>query len=954
MATYTVTLTQVPSGSGLIKIGSESALGNIQEEGVTVNLLATPFSGFTFINYVIGGDIVSTERSYSFVMPSNDIEVIINFVEVSPPDITEQPEIYDTDCPRFLFIKDLTERYFTGDLVDLSATNFVEIEEPIDFDTGKFRLERDPNYHGFNYEFAVDELKYEFDSAGYNYLKDQLYLGGTDSDIKFVFGYGPVSAFTVFYIGKVDMNAYAEIDNGEKITFGLVELDFDNLLQTAFEVPQEATPDADIILYSKVIPKRIEYKIETPEDVFGIGLGLSTRAWFAEAYRTPDPPNEDIERIHKTSPEGFLYFNDGRSGDTDFEEFYTYDFRVDDSNAIASGFSLFKAKEAGTYDVNIKFWMGLFFVAPENFTNFDFLRLTIVRRNPITGITENILSFTPNEVLTPTLLLDPDKIVVFDQSITLNVDINNDVYCYIYIDTADVNFPSMGAINSIVAYPFNYDRTIPQIAVVGYTQADSSQSKCISSYNLLNAVCKSATETDYDIVKSDFFSDGGCGELMYLTNGFNVRGKTDRNMFVAPKKLIDMLSNLYCLGWGVEYDDIKRELITIEPVEYFYRDVEIMSFDSVSDYKKEIDTDKYYNEIEVGFSKYAKQRETDKGFTLDDFHTKHIYQTPIKTNKNKLTAISDLVLSAYLIEILRRKQFLKDGGRADGNYSEDDDIFGLQLSTKTPVETFSYPNSAIGFEGEIYTYISNSYPFTLAIGDVVTYVSRAGVSQTRTVTVFGVESFTIMDTTIVNTYMWFAEPLIGAATGGGDVSITKTLSSNLLTPEGSENFEITENLLSPATTFNLRYSPKRILLNWAKLFNGGFFTKAGTEQVIFKQGDGNTSLITKFVESEECLLGDVGRLTLGEGDNLDISVLNGDGSYLFLPIKISFSTNLSFEQLTDLKKCLRGQGDSELDRNYGYITVADYCGNNQKIFITSIEYSGVTEEATIEGYLKEL
>jgi hypothetical protein len=74
---------------------------------------------------------------------------------------------------------------------------------------------------------------------------------------------------------------------------------------------------------------------------------------------------------------------------------------------------------------------------------------------------------------------------------------------------------------------------------------------------------------------------------------------------------------------------------------------------------------------------------------------------------------------------------------------------------------------------------------------------------------------------------------------------------------------------------------------------------------------------------------------------------------LFLPIKISFSTNLSFEQLTDLKKCLRGQDDSELDRNYGYITVADYCGNNQKLFITSIEYSGVTEEATIEGYLKE-
>jgi hypothetical protein len=953
MATYTITITQVPSGSGLVKVGSSTVAGNVQEEGVTVNLLATAFSGFTFIDYVVGGDVVSTSSSYSFVMPSNNIEIIVNFATIVPPDTTEQPEIYDTDCPKFYFIKDLTERYFTGDLVDLSASNFVEIEEPIDFDTGKFRLERDPNYHGFNYEFAVDELKYEFDSAGYNYLKDELYIGGTDSDIKFVYGYGGISSFTIFYIGKVDMNTYAEIENGEKITFGLVELDFDNLLQTAFEVPQEVVLENDLLLYSKVIPKRIEYKIEVPEDVFGIGLGIASRAWYSEAYRTPDPPNEDAEAIKKTSPVGHVFFNDGRSGDNDFEDFYTYDFRVNDGYPIDDAFYVLKAKEAGTYDIEVKFWMGMFFVAPSNFTDFSFLELTVVKRNAITNVTLFLEQITPNEILSPTLLLDPDKIAVFDQKFTANIDINDELYCYIRVGTDKAAFPTTGSINSIVAYPFNYDRNIPQLAIIGYTQVASSNSKASSSYDCLNQVCKSATETDYDIVKSDFFSTG-CGDLMFLTNGFNIRGKTDRNMFVAPKKLIDMLSNLYCLGWGVEYDDIKRELIAIEPVEYFYRDVEIMSFDSVSDYKKEIDTTKYYNEIEVGFSKYAKQRETDKGFTLDDFHTKHTYQTPIKTNKNKLTSISDLILSAYLIEIIRRKQFLKDGGRADGNYSEDDDIFGLHLSTKTPVETFEYPNEFVAFEEELYTYIAGLYSFSLAIGDVVTYISRAGVSQTRTVTVFGVQSFTILDVTTSTTYIWFAEPLIGATSGSGDVSITKTLSSNLLTPEGSENFEITENLLSPATTFNLRYSPKRILLNWAKLFNGGFFTKAGTDQVVFKQGDGNTSLITKFAESEECLLGDVGRLTLGEGDNLDISVLNGDGSYLYLPIKISFTTSLSFEQLTDLKKCLRGQDDSEIDRNYGYITVADYCGNNQKLFITSIEYSGVTEEAAIEGYLKEL
>jgi hypothetical protein len=950
MATYTVNITYNLPASGTLKIGSADANGNVQEEGVTVTILAIPFSGFSFVSYVIDGGSPILTKSYSFVMPASDVNITVNFEAIAVPTNTEQADLYDTACPKFFFIQDLSDRFFTGDLVNLTSYNPTELIEPIGFDTGKFKLERDDTYHGFNYEFGIDSMSYERGTVGYDYLKEKLLVSGTDSDIKFLYGFGQPEAFTVFYLGKVDMNEYQETSNGDYVEFSLVELDFDNLLQTAFEVPQLVELTVPTRLYSKVIPKRVQYQIEIPEDALGIGLGLASMAWFAEAFRTPDLPNPDIEAINKTTGAAFVYFNDGREGDSDFETFATYDFQADSENPVEARKFIFSATESGLYTVDVKFWMGLNFVSPANFVDFGFLRLVWLVRDPVTNAITQTSSYVANEIITPTGLIDPDKIASFEQNFDLNIEVGYEFYMFVGIYVDEATFPVVGSVSSIVAYPFQYDYNIPQIAVLGQTVELDSDANTSTVFDMVNSACKQATEADYTILKSDFFGGSGCGSLMYLTNGFNVRGLTNRNASVAPKKLIDMLSKLYCLGWGVEYNELKQELIALEPVEYFYQDVEIMSFDSVSDYTKAIDTQKYYNEIEVGFSKYSKQRETNKGFTLDDFHTKHTYQTPIKTNKNKLSIITDLILSAYEIEILRRKQFLKDGEKASSSYNEDEDIFGIQLTSALATDDFDYPNDKILNEEGILTVISGQYPLTLVIGDEVDYTSRAGVLQTRTVVSFFVDSYTILDTVVTTTYIGFAEALTGAVTGGGDVAVSRVSAGGFLTTEGAQPFETVENLLSPSTSFNLRHSPKRMLYNWAKLINGGFFTKSNSDEIIFKQGDGNVELTTKFKITESCLLGDSGRDSVYEAGNVAIDEFDGR-SALFLPIKISFSTSLSFEQLTDLKKCLRGQDGV---RDYGYITVQNYCGVDEKIYITSIEYSPVTEEAQIEGYLKQL
>jgi hypothetical protein len=134
------------------------------------------------------------------------------------------------------------------------------------------------------------------------------------------------------------------------------------------------------------------------------------------------------------------------------------------------------------------------------------------------------------------------------------------------------------------------------------------------------------------------------------------------------------------------------------------------------------------------------------------------------------------------------------------------------------------------------------------------------------------------------------------------------------------------------------------------MFMGAFRTKDEVEEVLeFKQGDGNTALVTQFLSTEGCLLGDVNRLNLIEESSLSLGeIFNNE--YLFLPYKVSFTYPLSFEELNYIRKAMRGQ--SEDDNNYGYISYVNPEGKQEQIFLTSINYNPAKEEGVISGWIK--
>ncbi len=92
-----------------------------------------------------------------------------------------------------------------------------------------------------------------------------------------------------------------------------------------------------------------------------------------------------------------------------------------------------------------------------------------------------------------------------------------------------------------------------------------------------------------------------------------------------------------------------------------------------------------------------------------------------------------------------------------------------------------------------------------------------------------------------------------------------------------------------------------------------------------------------------------GNIIIGDGIIEEASMQQGN--FLYVPIKVKCSVNLTFEQLSYIKKCLRGQDGTN---DYGYFTITNPCGEVEQIYPTLIDYSPVEDEATIEGYLRTI
>lgn len=274
--------------------------------------------------------------------------------------------------------------------------------------------------------------------------------------------------------------------------------------------------------------------------------------------------------------------------------------------------------------------------------------------------------------------------------------------------------------------------TVCNLEISSSIQKQKSQAKVFMVNEALARVVESITDNKLTVI-SDYLGrpdsqpfaspsgELGCGSLTAITNGFALRQFIDpitllpKELFTSFGDMFSSLSAVYGLGYGVEYsEEHGRYVLRVEPIEYFYQETVIASFDNVnhraSKWLREVSPDMHVSILNVGYEKW----ESEGSNGLDEVLSKRQYINHKLTKiSNSVDKISKYIGSGYAIEITRSLQF----------YAE-------------PTTDFKYDNDCflIRVNGEEITVGSDVYPRYFANDRGVVTATAANLIDPSTVT----------------------------------------------------------------------------------------------------------------------------------------------------------------------------------------------------------------------------
>lgn len=716
----------------------------------------------------------------------------------------------------------------------------IEIAEPVGWDKVNIILKRDKDFHGLDYEFSDGTVQLIFTNfCGREDIMKELAKFGNDAEIIFQFGYFLSEEFIPYFDGYLDFTT-------KKITNSAVECSvkrktLNDLIETRYETPVTLTslktideedmpemPGVDLLLHSKAIIER--FLIDTTETVYQNAPFMNKSGdnnGIHQYYITPDYSKVITSEIQSTGTNAFgTYESEPISSEK-------WDFLMRSSG-------VFKFK------MNIQLRFG-FYLTPKTITIFGGspkingwqFEMVLVRKRGTSISKWNIGSTAAGYVSGKRLDL------TYAGSLETDIDLQIDDKLFIY---GFFKFDGAGEWRMETVEVWQ-DKLY--INITGQTEATPTPAKSFLIHEAVERVVKSISNNRASfksnlLGRTDLGYDvNGCGAFEAITNGYQIRkfDIANRPVIASLKDLVEALNAWLCVGVTYEYGPDGSVTYRLERVDYFYRDVEIMTIDDAVEYYEETDADVVYNELEIGYAKYPE----DDVSTLDEFNTKHSYIVPIKSVKKKLSILSKIIKSGYAIELTRRKQYLE-----------------------TPVDSWKYDEDLFG--------------------------------------------------------------------------ITCVKQGDNWTPEKDEAFEKVENVISPETSYNLRRSPKRMLLAWAPVLNSAVFYKQGNEKYKNTFYAKNGDLLTQFNDDATCNIGDPDKIEITEKQ--DLTLYDSDSfDMLWRPEKIYVKAPLTYEQIDLLRKCHQNQDDE--NRNYGYIRIKDGFGEYQSGFLMNLEYNPVTEICTL-------
>lgn len=531
-----------------------------------------------------------------------------------------------------------------------------QIDEPKDWDKIAIVLKRDDTYHGVNYLFSEGDIKLRFDDpAGRQILIDAYTTDGNDAVVRFQFGRDNYGVFIADLDAYVDFNTYEVQEN--YILIGVKRKTFGDLLETRTDTLVSLKDSAiSLGLHSKLI--RETTAVNTGGKI-GDTVTLTINDWGGGAL-SGDPPFLTY----------FTYLDlTGASVNDLCPDAHLGGIYTD--NPIATSSYEFKCDGGGAFTIALKFSVSIHIKLEQTPICFG--------DGPRHGYWSYrwflVINNVPNFVELPggqsgfTNSRFNDVAFQTDYTTTLNLNQGDQVFLY-----GQYTCEKRGCLkDAIVRMDYNYQ----VLNLSGDTAANKSTTNAFLLFEAAQAVIKEVTDGQGDLVsnllgRTDIGYDAdGCAALIALSNGYQIRGFeiATRPIQLSYTDFIQALNATYCIGVGYELNSLGLYIVRVERFDYFYKDVEIIFFDQVSDYVEDIDTSIVYNELEFGYKKYTNNLPSSAN-TLDEFCTLHDYLSPIQSFKQKLSQLCSWITSGYAVELTRRQAFV-DTPQDSWTYDED-------------------------------------------------------------------------------------------------------------------------------------------------------------------------------------------------------------------------------------------------------------------------------------------
>ena len=522
-------------------------------------------------------------------------------------------------------------------------------KDPIGWDDGVYTIKRSEEYKGAFHEYSVP-LKFHCKGGGKSFI-DTVYTNEDIDgriDVLVEFDCDNSGTYETLFNGIINLASYqtdgeyttVNIEKSDLLTkiFSRDEISVDLETTTSIGGATITAPQTTTLPMSGMeIPQLSSWQWGSDSDhnaSFDFTYGHGQVGWFL-----PNSPANSAE-YEETNPLSELGMWDEDYSGASFQYMTSdFDWLQPAIKMLQSGINY---PVTVTYNVDIHGTCNI----QKNLAGY-YGELNYARFNMYIG--------KPGEVPTLTTLFEESGSLTFPYSFdfdftetgTFQLNAGDHVWFAWYFDTTITAAPIT------ISVGFGYDNSY--INLSGITTASATETKAIMVHEAFNQVIDAIADSDNNFA-SDFYgrtdsdkvtyANDGCGSLIAITNGLNIREHPNRPVHASFKDLFQSMDCQHNIGMGVVSGKIR-----VEPLEYWYSDTKLITLENVQKFSTKNDNSKYINKIDIGYEKWESEYRNG----LNDPNAKHEYSTEIASVKNSISKLCKFMASPYSIEFTRRK-----------------------------------------------------------------------------------------------------------------------------------------------------------------------------------------------------------------------------------------------------------------------------------------------------------